>query len=184
MEQAPLRLKRFLNEQAGIRLGQLGYTDPMVRDAKREAWWWLQSRVEAARRRTGLLGGWAVVWTESGKAELVPVEVPKPAPGEITVEVLSSIVSAGTERAQYLRLPNAQISYPHRPGYSAAGRVVAVGAGVAGLREGDLVAARGASHASVATLPAGTCSWASSAARASRRRRSCPGSRSPSSAPA
>ena len=154
MEPASSRLKRFFNDQASVRLAQVGYSDPMIRDAKREAWWWLQSRVDVARRRTGLLGGRAVVWTDSGKADLVSVEVPLPAQGEVAVEILSSIVSAGTERAQYLRLPSAVVSYPHRPGYSAAGRVLAVGPGVTRLREGDLVAVRGPSHASVATLPA------------------------------
>jgi predicted dehydrogenase/threonine dehydrogenase-like Zn-dependent dehydrogenase len=152
----PARLKRFLNEQANRRLSQLGYSEPMVRDAKREAWWWLQARAESARRRTGLVGASAVVWTASGRADLIGVEVPSAGRGEVTVEVLSSVVSAGTERAQYLRLPNARISYPYRPGYTAAGRVLAVGAGVRGIDVGALVAAPGLTHASVGTLPADT----------------------------
>jgi 2-desacetyl-2-hydroxyethyl bacteriochlorophyllide A dehydrogenase len=153
MDATAARLKRLLNEQANRRLAQLGYSEPMVRDAKREAWWWLQARAAAMRRRTRLLGGSAVVWTTSGRSDLLAIEVPLPRPGEVTVEVLTSVVSAGTERAQYLRLPNARISYPHRPGYSAAGRVLAVGSGVP-LEVGDLVAARGITHASVATVPA------------------------------
>jgi predicted dehydrogenase/threonine dehydrogenase-like Zn-dependent dehydrogenase len=153
MDATSARLKRFLNDQANRRLAQLGYSEPMVRDAKREAWWWLQARGGAIRSRTRLIGGCAVVWTTSGRADLLDIEVPMPRRGEVTVEVLTSAVSAGTERAQYLRLPNARISYPHRPGYSVAGRVLAVGSGVP-LDVGELVAARGVTHASVATIAA------------------------------
>jgi hypothetical protein len=38
------RVKAFLNEQANLRLAQLGHSQAMVRDAKREGWWWLQAR--------------------------------------------------------------------------------------------------------------------------------------------
>ena len=89
-----------------------------------------------------------------GRAELVRVEVPRAGAGEVTVEVLSSVVSPGTERAWYLRLPNTVVSYPQRPGYSAAGVVVATGADVSEVRKGDLVAIRNVPHMSVATVPA------------------------------
>lgn len=150
------RLKQALNEQASRRLEQLGYTGPMASDAKREAWWWLQARAAAARRRRGLLAGRQVVWTDVGRAELVSVEVPRPGPGEVAVEILFSVVSSGTERAQYLRLPNTTVSYPYRPGYSASGVVVAVGPEVSGFSAGDLVAGRGLPHGSIATVRAET----------------------------
>lgn len=143
-----------LGEQATVRLGQLGYSNRMSAEAKREAEWWLRARAQALSRRTGLLTGWGVVWPNAGVAELVPIELARAGRGEVSVEVLSSVVSPGTERAQFLRLPRAAVSFPHRPGYSAAGRVISAGADVAGLEPGDLVAVSGAQHASIATVPA------------------------------
>jgi 2-desacetyl-2-hydroxyethyl bacteriochlorophyllide A dehydrogenase len=148
------RLKSFLNAQAGTRLEQLGYSGGMVSDAKREAWWWLQARGRALAVRRGLRAGTAVVWTDAGRAELVRADVALAGPGEVTVSVHASAVSPGTERAQYLRLPNAEVDYPHRPGYSAAGVVVEVGQGVTGLQLGDRVAVRGLAHSSLGTVPA------------------------------
>jgi hypothetical protein len=53
-----------------------------------------------AERRSGLVSGMAVVWTASGLTELLPVDVARSGDGEVTVEVLASVVSTGTERAQ------------------------------------------------------------------------------------
>ena len=75
----------------------------------------------------------------------------------MTVEVLVSAISAGTERAQWLRLPNAQPAFPYSPGYSAAGLVLAAGAEADGLRAGQAVAVARVPHASVGTVPA---AWA------------------------
>jgi predicted dehydrogenase/threonine dehydrogenase-like Zn-dependent dehydrogenase len=146
-------VKAFLNEQASSRLAQLGHSPAMIRDAKREAWWWLQARGVAVRRRTRLLSGQAVVWTAPGVAELVQVEVPRAGDGEVTVEVLTSAVSTGTERAQYLNLPNATVALPHQPGYSAAGVVVAIGPNVSDVRVGELVGVRNVPHMSLVTVP-------------------------------
>jgi 2-desacetyl-2-hydroxyethyl bacteriochlorophyllide A dehydrogenase len=147
-------VKEFLNQQANVGLARLGHSPAMIRDAKREAWWWLQARAQALERRTRLLSGHAVVWTAPGLAELLRVEVPRAGDGEVTVEVLTSVVSSGTERAQYLRLPNTSVGFPHRPGYSAAGVVMAAGANIAKVKPGDLVAVRNVPHMSVATAPA------------------------------
>jgi 2-desacetyl-2-hydroxyethyl bacteriochlorophyllide A dehydrogenase len=65
----------------------------------------------------------------------------------------SSVVSPGTERAQYLRLPNAVVRYPFRPGYSAAGVVIDAGRGVQHPRVGDRVALS-CPHSSLATVAA------------------------------
>jgi 2-desacetyl-2-hydroxyethyl bacteriochlorophyllide A dehydrogenase len=145
-------VKEFLNQQASVGLAKLGHSPAMVRDAKREAWWWLQARSQALQRRTRLVSGQAIAWTAPGLTELVPIEVPRAGDGEVTIEVLASAVSSGTERAQYLRLPNTSVSFPHRPGYSAAGVVLA--ASTDGLQPGDRVAVRNAPHASVVTAPA------------------------------
>jgi predicted dehydrogenase/threonine dehydrogenase-like Zn-dependent dehydrogenase len=99
------------------------------------------------------VSGHAIVWPAPGLAELVRVEVPRAGDGEVTVEILTSVVSSGTERAQYLRLPNTSVGFPHRPGYSAAGVVLAAGPDLAKVEAGDLVAVRSVPHASVITAP-------------------------------
>jgi 2-desacetyl-2-hydroxyethyl bacteriochlorophyllide A dehydrogenase len=147
------QMKAFANAQAGVILSRLGYSDAMISDAKREAWWWFEARRNALARRVPLLAGSAIAWTAAGRAELVPVEVARAGAGEVSVEVLTSIVSTGTERAQYLRLPTTNVSFPFRPGYSAAGRVIAVGPGVPHVRPGEPVAVTGATHASIVTVP-------------------------------
>jgi 2-desacetyl-2-hydroxyethyl bacteriochlorophyllide A dehydrogenase len=147
-------VKEFVNQQASVWLAKLGHSPAMIRDAKREAWWWLQARSQALERRSRLLSGHAVIWPAPGLAELVRVEVPRAGDGEVTVEVLTSVVSSGTERAQYLRLPNTNLGFPHRPGYSAAGVVLAAGAQVTEVKPGDLVAVRSVPHMSVVTAPA------------------------------
>ena len=93
-----------------------------------------------------------------GRTELVHIEVPQAGAGEVTVEMLTSVISTGTERAQYLSLPNTSVSFPERPGYSAAGVVIAVGPDVTGVEKGDIVAVRNVPHTSLATVPASsTC---------------------------
>ena len=57
--------------------------------------------------------------------------------GEVVVELEVSIVSAGTEVANFIgldpgtRAPGSWNAYPHRPGYGAVGRVVALRPGLA-----------------------------------------------------
>lgn len=148
------RLKHLLNRPADAVFERLDYTSRMARDAKREAWWWVKARADALSARRGLVVGSTIVWTETGRAELLRREVPRPGPGHVLVKVQSSAVSPGTEKAQYLRLPNADVSFPRAPGFSAAGTVLEVGAGVQALSAGDPVAVSGVPHASVVTASA------------------------------
>lgn len=87
----------------------------------------------------------AVVFPEPGKVLVERREVRQPAPGEVLVRSVCSLVSVGTELialrgafspgthwADYVR-------YPFPPGYSTVGRVEALGAGVETLSEGELV---------------------------------------------
>jgi predicted dehydrogenase/NADPH:quinone reductase-like Zn-dependent oxidoreductase len=147
-------MTEFVNRRASAALAKLGHSPAMARDAKREAWWWFRARSQALRKRTPLLSGRAVVWTAPGLAELVPIEVPRPRDGYVAVKVLASAVSSGTERAQYLRLANTSVKFPHQPGYSAAGIVLDAGADVSHVRPGDPVAVRNVPHASVVTAAA------------------------------
>lgn len=69
-------------------------------------------------------------------------------PGEILVELELSVVSAGTEVANFTGLdPGTRVAgswnaYPHRPGYGAVGRIVAIGPPLSALDAGRAVGDR------------------------------------------
>lgn len=84
--------------------------------------------------------GYRVVFEAAGQAALQSFAVPALAADEVLLESAYSVVSAGTEGANLRQLPNtgtAESGFPYHPGYSAAGRVLAVGAGVTALKVGD-----------------------------------------------
>src|SRR5712692_4603192 len=102
-----------------------------------------------------------VVITEPFKTGLREVDLPPPAPNQVLVAAEVSAVSAGTELAvytgthQWLKDPNLpDWKFPFRPGYSAAGTVVAVGGDVKGWQPGDRVSFPG-NHASAELLTIG-----------------------------
>src|SRR5690349_2616113 len=102
-----------------------------------------------------------VVITEPYRAAVREVELPAPAANQILVATEVSAVSAGTELAvwtgthQWLKDPSLpEWKFPFRPGYSAAGRVVAVGSAVGDWRAGDRVSYPG-NHASAELLTLG-----------------------------
>ncbi len=102
-----------------------------------------------------------VVIREPYQVEVSEVELPPPAANQILVATEVSAVSAGTELAvltgthQWLKDPNLpDWKFPFRPGYSAAGKVVAVGANVSGWQLGDRVSYPG-NHASAELLTIG-----------------------------
>lgn len=74
--------------------------------------------------------GHYIVFESIGEAMLKPFEVPRPSAGEVLLENEYSVVSAGTERANLLNLPNTSGGFPYHPGYCGIGRVIAVGEGV------------------------------------------------------
>jgi 2-desacetyl-2-hydroxyethyl bacteriochlorophyllide A dehydrogenase len=95
--------------------------------------------------------GKCVVFASKGKAELEEFEVPSPKAGEVLLESDYSVISAGTERANLIALPNTETSkkgFPCYPGYCGAGRVVAVGEGVENLSGGDRAVAVWGGHRS------------------------------------
>src|SRR5947199_8956964 len=101
------------------------------------------------------------VIVEPFKVEVREVELPSPQPNQILVAAEVSCVSAGTELAvwtgthQWLKDPNlSDWKFPFRPGYSAAGSIVAVGSGIEGWKAGDRVSFPG-NHASLELLTVG-----------------------------
>src|SRR5438874_11663157 len=102
-----------------------------------------------------------VVIREAYRVEVREVELPPPAANQILVATEASAVSAGTELAvytgthQWLKDPSLpDWKFPFRPGYSAAGTVVAVGAEVQGWQPGERVSYPG-NHASAELLTVG-----------------------------
>jgi 2-desacetyl-2-hydroxyethyl bacteriochlorophyllide A dehydrogenase len=101
------------------------------------------------------------VIVEPFKVEIRDAELPAPAANQILVECDASAISAGTELAvytgthQWLRdLKMTDWKFPFRPGYSAAGRVVAVGRDIEGWKPGDRVSYPG-NHATHELLTVG-----------------------------
>jgi 2-desacetyl-2-hydroxyethyl bacteriochlorophyllide A dehydrogenase len=101
------------------------------------------------------------VIAEPFKVEVRDATLPDPAPNQILVECEVSAISAGTELAvytgshQWLKDPKmTDWKFPFRPGYSAAGRVVAVGTGIEGWKAGDRVSYPG-NHATHELLTIG-----------------------------
>jgi 2-desacetyl-2-hydroxyethyl bacteriochlorophyllide A dehydrogenase len=77
-----------------------------------------------------------------------------PGPGEVLVKSDYSAVSAGTECANLLALPNTHGSFPWLPGYSSSGRVLRVGEGVTDFEPGNRVIVPWAGHRSHFLRPA------------------------------
>jgi 2-desacetyl-2-hydroxyethyl bacteriochlorophyllide A dehydrogenase len=81
--------------------------------------------------------GHYIVFESIGTAVLKPFDIPRPAAGEVLLEIDYTVVSAGTERANLVNLPNTSGEFPYYPGYCGLGRVIAVGDGVETARLGD-----------------------------------------------
>ncbi|OQA77631.1 MAG: Alcohol dehydrogenase [Lentisphaerae bacterium ADurb.Bin242] len=99
--------------------------------------------------------GKQVYFESRGKTVLDSFEVNLPQEHEVAVEIDYSVISAGTERANLLCLPNtasAEHGFPHYPGYSAAGRVCAKGEQVRNLQVGDRVIVPWGGHRSHTVL--------------------------------
>ena len=100
----------------------------------------------------------AVVFPRSGAAEVLEVDVPRPREGDVLVEIEHSALSPGTERwclTGSLEVPGeGSPSFPHVPGYQAAGVVRKVGRAVTTLVPGDRVFSR-----NCAVPPAWQGSW-------------------------
>jgi len=66
----------------------------------------------------------------------------------VLVKTDYSVISAGTERAVFLGMPNTPQKFPMYLGYSVSGRIIETGQGVEGFNHGDRVIVYPGSHAS------------------------------------
>jgi 2-desacetyl-2-hydroxyethyl bacteriochlorophyllide A dehydrogenase len=83
-----------------------------------------------------------VVFESIGQALLKTFEVTQPLADEVLLESDYTVISAGTERANLINLPNTgtdENGFPFLPGYCGAGRVIAAGKDVTNLKVGDRV---------------------------------------------
>lgn len=92
--------------------------------------------------------GYYIVCESVGTATVKPYDVPSPGAGEVLIETEYTVVSAGTERANLVGLPNTSGSFPYYPGYCGVGQVIAVGEGVEKVSVGDRALETWAGHRS------------------------------------
>ena len=109
----------------------------------------IEGRVSALRGHGQVMVGRSVTITRPSRAELRSVEVTVGVDGMATVLIDRSALNPGTERAQWLRLPNARLDLPSTPGCSAMGRRVLDG------EPGERLAVLRAPHQSIVTVPEG-----------------------------
>jgi len=98
--------------------------------------------------------GQYVVFESIGNAVLKPFDVAQPGPGEVLIQSDYSVISAGTERANLMNLPNTSGRFPYYPGYCGIGRVTAAGDGVENVGIGDRVLVTFGGHRSHAVQAA------------------------------
>ena len=104
---------------------------------------------DGAKNSHAVESGCRVVVKPDNHVEIQDFPVRQPGKGEVIVKTASTLISAGTE------LGSQELARTHdlSPGYSNAGRLVALGKGVDGFQIGDPVLSLG-SHASYVTVPA------------------------------
>ncbi len=101
-------------------------------------------------------------FTGKNAVELQTFEPGFPGENEVAVRTVVSMISPGTEGIVFRCAFTAGnhwdnwVKYPFIPGYSAAGYVEAVGAGVTKVKVGDRVVTRG-SHATFSIVPVNQC---------------------------
>lgn len=95
--------------------------------------------------------GRQVVVLADNRVEIREYPVCPPGPGEVLIETVCTLISAGTELGTQEQSRDSE----HTPGYSNAGRIIAVGEGVEDYRPGDRVLSMGghASHVVSSTQP-------------------------------
>lgn len=80
-----------------------------------------------------------ILFTSPRTAEVVSCEMPAIDADEVLIETDYTVVSAGTEKANLLDLPNVTHKWPKQEGYSGSGRIIDVGSAVTDFKVGDRV---------------------------------------------
>lgn len=96
-----------------------------------------------------------IEFESAGDAVLKTFELRRLESDEVLLKTDYSVVSAGTERANLMGMPNTDTAssenggcFPYKPGYCGVGRILAVGRGVAHLKSGDRVVIAWGGHRS------------------------------------
>jgi 2-desacetyl-2-hydroxyethyl bacteriochlorophyllide A dehydrogenase len=87
----------------------------------------------------GKIAGKRVVFPRASEVDIEEFEVPQPQSHQVLIETVSSLISPGTETAWLNALPNTPMTFPQYPGYSNAGKILAIGKDVTKVRAGDRV---------------------------------------------
>jgi predicted dehydrogenase/threonine dehydrogenase-like Zn-dependent dehydrogenase len=112
---------------------------------------WLRTRVETLGSFGPIYHGHQIVWDRPMEAVCDPFLIGGLSEREVLIRTIVSAISPGTEAAFFSQRPNAETEFPHSPGYSIAGEVIALGRRAERFTVGQLVAAP-AQHASLAKL--------------------------------
>ncbi len=98
------------------------------------------------------MSGSYIVFEDAGKAVLKKFDIPSLGTDEVLLENDYTVISAGTERANLMGLPNTTTAggggFPFCPGYCGAGRVIAIGDDVTELKVADRVVINWGGHRS------------------------------------
>jgi 2-desacetyl-2-hydroxyethyl bacteriochlorophyllide A dehydrogenase len=94
------------------------------------------------------MNGRRIVFSGPMQVALEDFAVPAPGPGEVLVATEYTVISPGTELSFLLGANNTANAWPQHPGYSGAGRIIAVGSDVHGYAIGDRVVMDHCGHTS------------------------------------
>jgi threonine dehydrogenase-like Zn-dependent dehydrogenase len=110
-----------------------------------QAWRTVEIPLAAVLERRSIISAHRIFGPAAEVADFDRFEILSPTADEVLVEVASTVMSPGTERAQLLGLPgilNHDEVLSYFPGYSGSGEVTAVGKKVTEFQVGDRVAGR------------------------------------------
>ena len=88
----------------------------------------------------------AVIMESVSNASFRECALPELKPDQVLIRNFYTVVSAGTERAWSMDMPNAHSNFPYTPGYSGSGEVVKVGSDVTRVKVGDRVVVNWGGH--------------------------------------